>query len=73
MKVPAMRLPMVTPAEANSEMDDGRSACRHMMRRSLSPLERAIVMKSSCSVEIRSFRSKPEVHDDGTERQHDGR
>ena len=28
-----------------------------MMRRSERPLERAIVMKSSCNVEIRSFRS----------------
>ena len=49
---------MVTPAEASSEMDDGRSAWRHMMRRSDRPFDRAMVMKSSCRVEMRSFRSR---------------
>ncbi len=29
-----------------------------MMRRSVSPLERAMVMKSSCSVEIKSLRKR---------------
>ncbi len=57
MNVPAIRPPMVTPADASSEMEDGRRAWRHMMRRSESPFERAMVMKSSCSVEMRSFRS----------------
>ena len=49
---------MVTPAEARREIDEGRSAWRHMMRRSDNPFERAIVMKSSCRVEMRSFLSR---------------
>src|SRR5580693_6032185 len=53
-----MRLPMVTPAEASSEMEEGRNAWRHMMRRSERPLDRAMVMKSSCRVEMRSFRKR---------------
>ena len=57
MKVPAIRPPMVTPADASREMEDGRRAWRHMMRRSDRPFDRAMVMKSSCRVEIRSLRS----------------
>ena len=57
MKVPAMSAPMLTPAAASREKDDGRKAWRHMMRRSERPFDRAMVMKSSCRVLIRSERS----------------
>ena len=57
MNPPASSPPMLTPAVPSSDTDDGRKACRHMMRRWLMPLERAIVMNSSCSVAIRSLRN----------------
>ena len=47
---------MLTPAAPSSATDDGRKAWRHMMRRWLMPLERAIVMNSSCRVAMRSLR-----------------
>ncbi len=52
-----MRPPMVTPAAANREKVDGRKACRAMIRSGERPFDRAMVMKSSCSVEMRSERS----------------
>ena len=48
---------MLTPAAASSENDDGRKAWRHMMDRLPRPLDRAMVMKSSCSVLMRSDRN----------------
>ncbi len=57
MNVPAMRAPMLTPAAARSEKDEGRKAWRHMIRREERPLDRAMVMKSSWSVLMRSERN----------------
>ena len=48
---------MLTPEAASSEKDEGRKAWRHMIRREDMPLDRAMVMKSSCRVLIRSERN----------------
>jgi hypothetical protein len=58
MNVPAIRAPMLTPAPARSEKVEGRKAWRHMMKREDSPFDRAMVMKSSCNVLIRSDLSR---------------
>ena len=57
MKAPASRAPMFTPAAASREKVEGRKAWRAITRLGDRPFERAMVMKSSCRVAIRSERS----------------
>ena len=56
MTTPPMRAPVLTAAAVTRENSDGRSACRNRMRFVLSPLARAVVMKSLWSVAIMSAR-----------------
>ena len=48
---------MLRPADASIENEDGRSACLTIMYLVDRPFDFAMVMKSSCSVLIRSPRS----------------
>ena len=54
--VPPISRPRFTPDSVISENDEGRSAWRSRTARGRSPLDRAMRMKSSCSVEIMSER-----------------
>ena len=56
MTTPPMRAPVLTAAAVTRENNDGRSVCPNRMRFVLRPLARAVVMKSLCSVAMRSAR-----------------
>ena len=53
-----MRVPKLMPNTVSSENDDGRSAWRRRMCHVGRPFERAMSTKSSCSVAMRSLRSR---------------
>ena len=55
---PPIRVPTFSPATVSSVRLDGRRAWRHSTRWSEMPLDRAIWMKSSCSVVTMSVRSR---------------
>jgi hypothetical protein len=57
MTAPPIKRPMLRPITVTNVSEDGLSAWTRRMRRAVSPLARAIAMKSSCKVEIMSLRS----------------
>ena len=54
---PPIKAPVLIANTVMNENNDGRSACLNSTFRRETPLLRAIRMKSSCSVVIRSVRS----------------
>ena len=60
MSAPLISVPTLRPATVSRVRLEGRSACRHRIRRFGIPLLFAIRMKSSCSVATMSLRSNRE-------------